>query len=264
MTTLTPVWATRPRAQNTSWCSALSKVDFLPIDAPILAIAPVQDVESCQTVKNQISDLDRYDMLIFVSQNAVMFGWEWIDNYWPQLPTEQTLLAIGKITARILAQCSGRSIIQAPGAMNTEALLALPECQAVEGKRILVLRGKGGLPRLGQVLSERGAQVTYCELYHRERAEISRTQIEQLKVHMHGAPLLVPVFSGESVQLLSTLLCEQSGFNYPQCEDANVQLVVPGARVADLAQSCGFKATITAENASQEAMLSALLATHYL
>ena len=262
MSTSLPVWATRPRAQNSAWCSLLSQSGFTPINAPVLAISPVTDLESCQAVKNHILDLDQFDMLIFVSQNAVAYGWEWIDNYWPQMPGGQTLLAVGRKTAITLAQCLGEGqAILAPAAMNSEALLAMPECQNVADKQVLIFRGKGGLPVLGATLEDRGAKVSYCELYHRQGAELQQAQVDALKAHIERGPLVVPVFSGESLQNLADLIRSENGLNFSDCSHPNLYLVVPGERVANMANELWFKQVITAENAGQDTMLSTILAS---
>ena len=65
----------------------------------MLSIEPVADAAECQAVKNIILDIDQYACAIFVSQNAVAYGCEWLDRYWPELPVGLTFLAVGATTA---------------------------------------------------------------------------------------------------------------------------------------------------------------------
>lgn len=240
---------TRPRAQATAWQSRLQQAGASCLALPLLSIEPVQGAAEIQAVKNIVLDIDHYAIAIFVSQNAVTFGCDWLDRYWPELPLGLAMLAVGKATASKLRDL-GHSVTAAGQAMNSEALLELPQLQQVAGKKIVVFRGCGGRPLLGETLKARGASVDYCELYHRRLPQGSARALAALVL---GAGDVISVHSGETLtNLTQSLGAERAAW-------IRQPILVPGQRVAQLAKEAGFERVIVAENATDEAMLAALL-----
>src|SRR5690606_2690658 len=138
--------------------------------APLLELQPVTDDRQRQSIKNQVINFDLFQKAIFVSQNAVNFALDWLDEYWPQLPVGVEYFAVGETTARALQTHGLRvSALTAAetGAMNSETLLSEPELREVAGEKIIIFRGCGGRGHMGEILRERGAHVSYCELYQR-------------------------------------------------------------------------------------------------
>lgn len=244
------VWATRPRAQNSAWAERLSQEGYRVLELPLIDIVPLTDPSSQQAIKNLILDFDQFNAVIFVSQNAVEHGFEWIHNYWPQLPVGLDYYAVGSKTAQAVS-AQGVEVWQGDSTMDTEALLSLPQLHDVWGKKILICRGRGGLPKLGQILHQRGAMVRYLELYERL---LPAGVIDELqsRVNALGADDLLVAFSGETLQNLLSALTDAgfSAWNNP--------LLVPGKRLEELAQALGFTQVISAANASESAMLAAL------
>ena len=245
------VWATRPLAQNQQWQDALQSRGFATVAVPMLAIEPLQDTQSVQSIKNLILDFDQFNKVIFVSQNAVHEAFQWLHDYWPQLPMDIEYFAVGiKTGEQVLLQ--GVAVTAAQQSMNSEELLALPQMQNVWGEKVLIFRGQGGLPRLGEVLHERGAIVRYCELYQRLLPADAQQTCQNLLPTV-TANDVIPLFSGETLQNFSNLL--------QACNSAEraMTVVVPGKRVAQMAQSLGFSQVAVASNASSQAMLEAVL-----
>lgn len=249
------VWATRPVQQNAAWIETLKQQKLEVLEAPLLAITAVGDPESIQAIKNIILDFDQFQKLIFVSQNAVNIGFDWIEDYWMQMPQGLEFFAVGKKTAKMV-QARGQEVSVAEEAMNSEELLSLPGLQDVWGQKILIFRGRGGLPKLGDELKNRGAIVRYCELYDRNIPEQAVASVKDL-IHQPQctADDIVPVFSGETLQNLDRVL-EQA-----QASHRDWLLVVPGKRVAEMAQNLGYRRINVAANASEPAMLEAIMAT---
>lgn len=240
---------TRPQAQVAAWQDCLTAAGIASVAAPLLAIEPVTAEAECQAIKNIVLDFDHYQLAIFVSQNAVTYGGDWLDRYWPELPAGIQYLAVGRATAAKL-RTLGVGVQEAGAAMNSEALLALPELQQVAGSRVVIFRGCGGRALLGEELQRRGASVDYCELYHRR---MPASAGEQLAAVAPGPGDLFSVHSGETLDNLCQLLAA-GAFN-----SFHTPVLVPGDRVASMARQAGFKTVVKAENASDEAMLRALL-----
>lgn len=266
MTALTGlrILVTRPAHQAESWCQMLRAEGAEAISVPLLELAPVTEPDQLRAIKSRILDFDLYQKAIFVSQNAVAHGMQWLEDYWPQLPTGIEYFAVGAATARALAEFGVRAR-DAGGAMNSETLLDTEELKAerIANQRILIFRGLGGRPHLGEVLSARGAQVDYCELYQRLMPEGADRRLREASCSSvpETSHQVVALHSGESLhnyqQALELIVCE----NRSAAEAlANSTLLVPGERVAQLARELGFKKIIQAENATDTSMLAALKA----
>ena len=245
------VLATRPLHQNNSWVNALQAANYEVIELPLLEIVDLGK-EYNEKIKATILRLDEYERAIFISQNAVSRAFNWIDKYWPQLPLGITWLAIGKKTQNLMLKAFGGQISKAETceAMNSDALLSLASLNAVEQMKILIFRGLGGREYLAETLRSRGATVEYCELYERRIPEMLSEKIASIE--WLGNEVL-PVFSGDSLTSFVSQLQDN------QLEHLkNLQVITPGERVKHLALELGFKNVITATNATEESMLSAL------
>ncbi len=250
------VLITRPAHQAGEWQHCLEAQGAQVFSIPVLEIKALDEPADLQAIKNSILELDNYQIVIFVSQNAVSAASDWIDRYWPQTPVGIEFLAIGQKTAESL-QREGFDLVSdtqvAQGAMNSEALLSLPCLQSIEAKKILICRGLGGRPLLAEALEQRGAIVDYCELYRRELPSGVQADLEQLE-WSPKALSLVSVHSGESLQNLFHNLPSSHFEQWLQRA-----LLVPGERVAKAARDFGFCNVICADNASSESMLKAIL-----
>lgn len=247
------VLATRPKAQNSTWCQRLNHLGFQAIPVPVIDIEPVTAAEDQQSIKSIMLDFDQFDHVIFVSQNAVQETFHWLDQYWPQWPVGMNYWGIGsKTTASIAAW--GVEPHSANTTMNSEALLEQAQLQTVEGKKILICRGKGGRTHLGDQLIQRGAHVTYCELYHRQLAKDAAQQLRALEWQSAAPSLVASVFSGETLERLTELMVN---IQVPQWQ--TIPVLVPGERVATLANHLGYSQVLCALNASEEKMGEALL-----
>lgn len=270
---------TRPLAQAEPWAKRLINLGASVSLVPLLDIVAVKDATQIQAIKNCILNFDLYSKAIFVSQNAVTYGFEWLDNYWPQLPVSVRFLAVGETTAKLI-QANGVSVtdlaLTQRGAMTSEALLESPALQQVAGEKIVILRGLGGRTHLGDVLGARGAKVDYCELYERLLPAGAATQFAQIletnadnnaklnKQHKSDAlNLIVTLHSGEALENLTAILKQlsPSKTTVPR-EQINMQqliLLVPSERVAEQAIDAGFSTIFTADNATEASMLQRLL-----
>ncbi|WP_370980449.1 uroporphyrinogen-III synthase [Agaribacterium sp. ZY112] len=244
---VTRILATRPAAHNKSWAQGLSDLGYKVCRVPLLSIEPLS-LQQEPSIRAAMADLDHYEYLIFVSMNAVKAMFDVVDLWWPELPVRQRYLAVGAATERSLKQQLMNYGVAAEvlchSEMNSEGLLALAELQAVEHKKILICRGRGGRPLLAQVLEERGAQVDYCELY--ERA-VPQELKQQLSEYQPTKDDILPVFSGEALNNFSEL---------ETCRDIHV--LVPSERVKQQALTLGFTQISVAENASEASMLDAI------
>ena len=245
----TSVLITRPEGQAQGLVKALTDAGFGPVfHRPMLALEPVASLSGEQ--RQRVLDLDLYQHVIFISANAVRFGLEQIDDYWPQLPTGLNWYAIGDTTAELLQQ-RGLAPLTPGQAMSSEGLLALPQLEEVAGQKALIVKGEGGRETLRQTLQDRGALVEELACYRRSCPQMPAGALARL---LDDEDIdVVMISSGEGFANMLTLLSDKESTKF-----RDIGLIVPSARVAGLAQQAGFNNVVTAANASDAAMLEAL------
>ena len=149
-------------------------------------------------------DFASYDILLFVSRNAVDHGLDLARGL--AFPATMQFGVIGSATRAALLERigdPGERLIQSEP-YNSEALLEAPALQQVAGKRILILRGQAGRNLLGDELGARGARVDYCEVYRRELPE--RDPAAFARLVSAAFPTLVVLTSNEGMHNLFELV----------------------------------------------------------
>ncbi len=164
---------------------------------------PVIEIQRLET-SAQPRELSRYDILLFVSRNAVDGAVELFGA--AQLSAIDRLGVIGAATRAALIDHIGdpgtKLISSDP--YNSEALLAADALQQVAGKRILILRGQEGRNLLGDELAARGARVEYAEVYRRALPCVGAGAFERLVARTF--PTLVILTSNEGMHNLFELV----------------------------------------------------------
>ena len=145
-------------------------------------------------------------MLLFVSRNAVDGAFRGIDP--ARLPRRTQLGVIGAATRDALRGYVGErgTPLVADAPFNSEALLAAPLLQRVEGKRVAIFRGQAGRNLLGDELARRGARVEYFEVYRRERPPVAEAAFDRLVAE--AFPTLVVLTSDEGMHNFFRLVGE--------------------------------------------------------
>lgn len=242
------VLVTRPRGQAESLCAALKARGFRAYHLPLLQLEPLPALS--RAARDKVLALDEYQHVIVVSGNAAQYGMARIDEFWPQLPQGPSWYAVGEATARTLLAHGIRALT--PGSdMSSEGLLALPQLQAVSGQRVLIIKGEGGRGTMREQLGQRGARVDELACYRRSCPRYASGEVAEKLSQWLIEVILIS--SGEGLANMLTLLspAETSKF-------IDITLLVPSQRIAGLAREAGFKRVLTAENASDAAMLRAL------
>ena len=188
------VVVTRPRAAALALAAPLEREGARVYVFPALAIEPLAPDEALAAV---LRSLDRFDLAVFVSANAVEHGLAAAARFVPW-PARLEAAAIGEATATALRNSGFARVISPHERHDSDALLALPEMQRVAGRRVVVFRGQGGRERLKEVLEERGARVEYAECYRRVRPHAdARPLVEALA---RGEVHAVSVLSAETLE----------------------------------------------------------------
>jgi uroporphyrinogen-III synthase len=109
----------------------------------------------------------------------------------------------------------------------------------------------GGRTTLRDELSRRGASVDELACYRR-RPPVLAPGVLAARLREWGIGLVM-ISSGEGLANLLALLSPEETSNF-----VHMTLLVPSVRVAHMAREAGFKQVVTADNASDDAMLRAL------
>lgn len=240
----------QPASQKQELVSAIEAAGGHALHLPLIAIRKFTPQDNPSQLIARIQNLDNYQILIFVSTNAVQHGVFWIEQYWPQFPVGIQLVAIGPGTARLLTAALHQDVVHADAGVTSEDLLQHPLFTDVKGKRIGIVRGAGGRELLAQTLLQRGAAVDYLEVYERNLVPYkSRAFCEQLTRHRIN---VLTVSSGESLLHLAELLGDN------KAEMSLLPLLVPSQRVAEQAGALGFSHVIQAGGADTASVMTAL------
>ena len=231
------VLLTRSEEQNRFFNSGLAESDVSVLSKPLLQFSAYPFTEE---VKKKVIDLDRFDHIVFVSQNAVRYGLPHLQDYWPQWPEGLMWYAVGPATALRLGDWNISAIV--PETASSEGLLALKELTAPE--KVLIVRGVGGRELLRESLISRGAEVDYLEVYQRILVPY------QEKFDLDAdSEIIVTIYSGEAMKRCAELID-----NLECCT-----LVVPSMRLQTMAFEIGFDKVCLAASQHDEAMLETIL-----
>lgn len=188
--------------------------------------------------------LHSYDWTIFTSPQAVYHS---MGNI---LSPPARIAAIGQGT-RDLLQTSGFKVDVYPKKnWNSEGLLALEEFQYLSKKKIAIVKGERGRELLFEKLTERGAKVTFFNVYKRILPSIDCVNYIDL-LHQKAIDVVICT-SNEGLENLKTLL-------HPAWDNLkNLTIVVISERMKLKAIELGFNKILLAKNASHQALLKAL------
>lgn len=160
------VLVTRPQEQAQAMLDAIQASGGVAKLFPLFVIEPV-------TVRPEAFDrLSQFDLMIFISPNAVKHAARFIAANAANLPI---IAAIGQATARALEERGFHVAMRPAASFDSEGLLALDAMQTVHAQRVLIVRGREGRETLAEVLRERGAVVEYAEVYQRLKTKQALT-----------------------------------------------------------------------------------------
>ncbi|MCG9083427.1 uroporphyrinogen-III synthase [Laribacter hongkongensis] len=173
---------TRPHEAGAPLAAALRTAGFAPFEWPLLALEP--EPEALDRLPAALAGAD---WLVVVSPSAARL----IAPALARLPAGLRLAAVGRATAQVLEQASGRPVLHPATGNDSEALLALPDWGALDGRTVVIAKGRGGRPWLAENLARRGARVVPLALYRRRKLMPDPTALQAaLAVHPQAAVLV--------------------------------------------------------------------------
>jgi len=217
---------TRPTGQASKLIDILENAGATAVHFPVIEITTIPEQEKTQALAKQ---LNTYDIVIFISRNAAIYGAALLDpGAWPQ---NTQIAAIGNGTAQQLQTLGYSTNIVSSTTANSEGLLSEPAM-----KRILIIRGKGGKEKLAETLRSRGAIVDYFECYQRSRPQGDTAILSKLwdRNSLHGIILT----SAEGLKNLYKMVNKN---DLPRLN--NTPLYVISSTMVELCSKLGYKLT---------------------
>lgn len=137
---------------------------------------PTIAIDVLPVTPGDLAGLERVDWLVFISPNAVSMGLEAIRAAGGSLPRRAGIVAVGAGTAAALREAGVTVDVVPTAGGGSDALLREPRLAALDGARVLIVRGEGGREHLARALGGRGATVDYLEVYRRRLPEVTRAE----------------------------------------------------------------------------------------
>ncbi|MDF1589500.1 MAG: uroporphyrinogen-III synthase [Gammaproteobacteria bacterium] len=234
---------TRPEQQAQALCEAIT------INGGEAIVFPVIDIATLPVKDWMPGRLDQYDMLIFVSRNAVSLFVEALSE---SISEQIQLVAVGDGTADTIRSYGLKVAIQPDSIAGSEGLLAMPALDDVAGKTIGIVKGKGGRELLADSLIARGANIGYIEVYERVISSPSASQRQQALTSD-----CIVCTSVAGVENLCQILGEDIKFLFDK------PLVVVSERIKTVADKLGFQRIMVTHDVSDTEIMRQLTEMEY-
>ena len=239
------VLLTRPLNQVDELGLAISDSGHIPLYFPSLEI---------KALTPQIP-IDTFDILIFISANAVHYAKDYLENLTQHKPL---IAAVGQVTRSVLEQDYSVLVDIAPEKQaSSDALLALEVMQNLQAKKILIIRGLGGLETLKKQLTSQKNKVSYLQVYQRISAKLSAQHQQSLKQFLTQKEGVIMIHSAYSLQAFSQLVKQINPkvfsllLHYP--------VVLLSHRLKSVAESYGFTQCHIAKTSNNKGLVEALI-----
>jgi uroporphyrinogen-III synthase len=232
---------TRPQHQSSALNELITTAGGKTIVLPTIIIESTTHHTAFQQI---IKNINNYDIAIFVSANAV-------DNVMPfwQPRKSLTVIAIGPGTATALEK-NHIAVDAVPVHFSSEGLLALPNLTQIQHKKIVIFCGENARPLLRDVLTERGANVDAAVTYRRRCPTLDNKQLTSIAAQPIDHIITA---SRESLENLFSLFQAKHDW---LCQ---IPLLVISPAMALFAKQLGFHTVNIADNASDAAVVQALI-----
>ena len=252
------VLVTRPEHQAENLSRLIEEQGGTAVRFPTLDIVARNDVDG--QIKNTLANLGGFQWVIFISANAVNFALKANSGKIPRIISGLCLqnvglggfAAVGQSTAQAMKVVGLPVDLVPENGYNSEALLAMPQLQQVEGQNCLIVRGEGGHEQLATTLRSRGAEVSYLEVYKRVIPRIDSSPVVEL-LAQHSLDVIT-VTSAEALQNLSLMLGKKNNKLL-----LSIPLVVVSDRIRHIAADMGFNRITVTDSPIDTAILETVI-----
>ena len=237
------VVVTRPLGNDSKLKKILREAGAEAVLLPLIRIEPLEDAAQLAA----LDSLDRYDWLIFTSQNAVEMVAGWLARRsGTMIPPSLQIAAVGAATAEAAREASLHATHASHG--GTAADLISEMAHKLKGKRVLLPRSDRAAPQLIELIRRAGADVTDVVAYRTVLVDPSVEDIGKIDAALFFSPSAVQAFraSRGSGVLSKIENCRALGAIGPVTEGAM--------------RSAGLRCDFVAERPGSEEFVAALAA----
>lgn len=227
---------TRPAAQTQEWVQRLAAQGVPAVALPLIEIEPLR---ATAEVAQAWAGLAQQALAVFVSSNAAQcfFAARPAGMAWP---AHTSAAAVGPGTAAALCALgvpAAQVVAPAAPPFDSEALWAVLQHQAWQGRGVLWVRGEGGRDWLAQHLAAQRAAVTSVCTYRRRLPRWGDSELALLRSALARPEAQVWWFSSsQAIDHLQALATKhQLAAHWPAS-----QALASHARIAQRARELGF------------------------
>lgn len=246
------VLVTRPKLQALPLSEAITAKGGHAVVFQTIDIQPLAN----RVIEAELAGLPDPHILIFISTNAVVHSWPWVEKLLKQSATKITIAAIGEATAAALNERGVTDVVlplEKP--YNSENLLAHPLLQVVVQQVVWIVRGEEGKTHLAETLRHRGAIVHALAVYRRCQPKLDPTFISAFLSEQKIDIILTT--SRDNLQNFVLLLPPAQANHF-----FSIPIIVVSETMKNQAKQLGFQEIIRAEGADTQSLLAALHAWH--
>ncbi|GJL82552.1 MAG: uroporphyrinogen-III synthase [marine bacterium B5-7] len=249
------ILVTRPKAQAARLVTLVEQCGGQAVVLPLIDIvAAPQSIE----LDRLLNEINRFDILIFVSRNAVDHGMMLMRRLVATPSPRAIILAVGSATAAALENLDFKNVIRPEGRSNSEELLKCEALKHVAGRSVLIFRGQEGRELIADSLRRRGAVVEYASVYQRVATHLD-IRISLKAWLKCDQPMLV-LTSAAAAEVLMERTPEDLA-----TQMRRIPLVVFSERLGERLRHAGWKGPIgVSERTSDAGIVATLGALHQL
>lgn len=229
---------TRTNERGESLAVKLRALGATSVSVPVIAHAPAQDADAFDATMQALC-AGGYDWVALTSATAAEVIAGWLSAHDRAWPANTRIAVVGEATARACEDALGRAPDLMPERYDAVSLAAAMERHAERDVRVLLPNADIAQPALQHALVAQGIQVDRIVTYRTVCREVNES----------FAPADAIIFTSSS-----TVKCFARQF-----ASRNMLAVCIGAQTAQAAASAGFARIVTANNATEEELIDALL-----
>ncbi len=240
----TMVLVTRTGSDGERLTRALRQAGWDALHCPPVRL---EGPENAEAVARRLAEVLPVERIIMTSGEAIRQAVALVGH---EVMSSIPVIVPGPGSARRARDLGLESVVSPESAGNSEAMLALPELNDVEGRSIAILAAAGGRALLETELRRRGARVERIHVYRR----LDQALPEGLDQRIHQARQLTTLISsGGALLALESRLKPESWQKV-----LAGRVVAPSPRVAEMATRSGCRNVVQADGADDKSMLKAL------
>ena len=236
--------STRPYEKNIILLKELVDTNISLLNYPLTEITPLKNYAKFDSI---LSNLKKYQHIIFISTNAVHFFVERFKNLKIKLPEHIIYSSIGPTTQKAFENQFNINVHCPKKTYDSKNLINNKIFNNLQDEKVLIIRGEGGREVLKDMLEEKGAEVDYGECYIRNYLPINLNKLQEEAKNYKSIFLII-----SSYESATHFLTQNSTHSWAWLQSVNI--IVNHPRIKD-ALSLISNNIIVTNNLSKNSLL---------